>query len=206
MFVRRFDMSAGSNNKSSQRIAKYVVTFLVGIVFFFTIWCAVSLFIYPGYRVMYSMFLGPIPVSQGVWACNNNKGSTFIHKSSEYIIESHVDNGLPAVVEVFDLDGRSSYPGSGLYFVVHGAKLSKPAVIPLELDGLVYRYVSNDDDGGYHLVDLFDIVPILPFKNKYILYPKNELVPGAYAISLVNGAEPWDKDPGSAIYPFLIQE
>jgi hypothetical protein len=68
------------------------------------------------------------------------------------------------------------------------------------LDGSVYRYVSNDGDGDFHIDALYDIVTVLPFKNKYILYPKNEMDPGAYAISLVNGAEPWDRDTGEVIY------
>jgi hypothetical protein len=108
-----------------------------------------------------------------------------------------------ALVEVLDLDNRKPISRSGLYFVIYGAKLSKPAVIPLELDGSVYRYVSSDGYGDYHIDELFDIVTVLPFKDKYILYPKDEMVPGAYAISLVNGAEPWDRDTGGAIYPFF---
>jgi hypothetical protein len=110
---RRSEMSADLNkDNSSQTSARFGVTFLVGTVFFFAIWCVVSIHLpwLPGCALAAAWTR---PVSQGVW-WSNGKGTHLIGKSSEYIIELHVDNSLPAVVEDLDLENRKPISRSGL--------------------------------------------------------------------------------------------
>jgi hypothetical protein len=183
---------------------KKIFVVMLGSLFILSLACIVTFAIYPGYRIMHWLLLGPGPAKPGVWI-TTHEGHSLINRVTEVNFEINGSESQRILLEFPDSLSLPVVQGNDPFFVVYGAKLSSPPVIPLKWDGQCYSYSQSGGSISNTPDDQFAIIKLPLFKEKFTLLPKTELQPGAYAISLENGAEPWDHEGGPAYYLFEVQ-
>jgi hypothetical protein len=183
---------------------KKIFVVMLGSLFILSLACIVTLAIYPGYRIMHWLLLGPGPAKPGVWIATY-EGHSIINRVPDVNSEINGSESQRIMVGFPDSLSVPVVQGSDPFFVVHGARPSSPAVIPLKWDGQCYSYSQTSESVPPSLDEKFSIIRLPLFKEKFALLPKTELQPGVYAISLEKVAGLWDHELGPAYYLFEVQ-